>query len=321
MIEAIIRRLFHTIIVLVVVSIILFAGIYVVGNPIDLLISPTATQKDMEDAIKALGLDKPLWNQYFDFLINALNGDLGNSFIFNIPAIELILSKLPATLELAFFALFLAILIGLPLGLIAGLKSGTLVDRIIMTGSILGFSLPTFWLGVTMIMFFSVNLGWLPPGGRGPTTEFLGMKVSFLNLDGLRYILLPGINLALFKISLVARLARSGTKEALLQDYVKFARAKGLSNNRIIVVHVLKNIMIPIVTVMGMELGSLIAYAMVTETIFNWPGSGKLIIDSIYLLDRPVIVAYLLIITSIIIFINLLVDLVYSFLDPRVRIE
>ena len=321
MIEAIIRRLFHTIIVLLVVSIIIFAGIYVVGNPIDLLISPTATQQDMEDAIKALGLDKPLWNQYFDFLINALNGDLGKSFIFNIPAIELILLKLPATLELAFFALFLAIFIGLPLGLIAGLKSGTLIDRIIMTGSILGFSVPTFWLGVTMIMFFSVTLGWLPPGGRGPTTEFLGMKVSFLNLDGLRYILLPGINLALFKISLVARLARSGTKEALLQDYVKFARAKGLSNNRIIVVHVLKNILIPIVTVMGMELGSLIAYAMVTETIFNWPGSGKLIIDSIYLLDRPVIVAYLLIITSIIIFINLLVDLIYSFLDPRVRIE
>ena len=321
MIEAIIRRLFHTIIVLLVVSIIIFAGIYVVGNPIDLLISPTATQQDMEDAIKALGLDKPLWNQYFDFLINALNGDLGKSFIFNIPAIELILLKLPATLELAFFALFLAIFIGLPLGLIAGLKSGTLIDRIIMTGSILGFSVPTFWLGVTMIMFFSVTLGWLPPGGRGPTTEFLGMKVSLLTLDGLRYILLPGINLALFKISLVARLARSGTKEALLQDYVKFARAKGLSNNRIIVVHVLKNILIPIVTVMGMELGSLIAYAMVTETIFNWPGSGKLIIDSIYLLDRPVIVAYLLIITSIIIFINLLVDLIYSFLDPRVRIE
>tara|TARA_Y100001970_G_scaffold283507_1_gene398802 strand:- start:27640 stop:28605 length:966 start_codon:yes stop_codon:yes gene_type:complete len=321
MIEAIIRRLFHTIIVLLVVSIIIFAGIYVVGNPIDLLISPTATQQDIEDAIKALGLDKPLWNQYFDFLINALNGDLGKSFIFNIPAIELILSKLPATLELAFFALFLAIVIGLPLGLIAGLKSGTLIDRVIMTGSILGFSVPTFWLGVTMIMFFSVYLGWLPPGGRGPTQEFLGMEVSFLNLDGLKYILLPGINLALFKISLVARLARSGTKEALLQDYVKFARAKGLSNNRIVVVHVLKNILIPIVTVMGMELGSLIAYAMVTETIFNWPGSGKLIIDSIYLLDRPVIVAYLLIITSIIIFINLLVDLIYSFLDPRVRIE
>ncbi len=321
MIEAIIRRLFDTIIVLLFVSIIIFSGIYVVGNPIDMLISPTATQKDMEEAIKALGLDKPLWNQYFDFLLNALQGNLGKSFIFNEPAIELILTKLPATLELAFFALFLAIIIGLPLGLIAGLKSGSIIDRIIMSSSILGFSLPTFWLGVTMILFFSVNLGWLPPGGRGPTTEFLGIKVSFLNLEGLKYIILPGLNLALFKISLVARLARSGTKEALLQDYVKFAKAKGLNDSRIILVHVLKNILIPIVTVMGMELGSLIAYAMVTETIFNWPGSGKLIIDSIYLLDRPVIVAYLLIITSIIIFINLIVDLVYSFLDPRVRLK
>lgn len=321
MIEAITRRLFDTIIVLLFVSIIIFSGIYVVGNPIDMLISPTATQKDMEEAIKALGLDKPLWNQYFDFLLNALQGNLGKSFIFNEPAIELILTKLPATLELAFFALFLAIIIGLPLGLIAGLKSGSIIDRIIMSSSILGFSLPTFWLGVTMILFFSVNLGWLPPGGRGPTTEFLGIKVSFLNLEGLKYIILPGLNLALFKISLVARLARSGTKEALLQDYVKFAKAKGLNDTRIILVHVLKNILIPIVTVMGMELGSLIAYAMVTETIFNWPGSGKLIIDSIYLLDRPVIVAYLLIITSIIIFINLIVDLVYSFLDPRVRLK
>ena len=321
MIEAITRRLFDTIIVLLFVSIIIFSGIYVVGNPIDMLISPTATQKDMEEAIKALGLDKPLWNQYFDFLLNALQGNLGKSFIFNEPAIELILTKLPATLEFAFFALFLAIIIGLPLGLIAGLKSGSIIDRIIMSSSILGFSLPTFWLGVTMILFFSVNLGWLPPGGRGPTTEFLGIKVSFLNLEGLKYIILPGLNLALFKISLVARLARSGTKEALLQDYVKFAKAKGLNDTRIILVHVLKNILIPIVTVMGMELGSLIAYAMVTETIFNWPGSGKLIIDSIYLLDRPVIVAYLLIITSIIIFINLILDLVYSFLDPRVRLK
>jgi peptide/nickel transport system permease protein len=190
-----------------------------------------------------------------------------------------------------------------------------------MTGSILGFSLPTFWVGIMMIMIFAVMLGWLPSTGRGETVEVFGIEVSFLTWDGLKHILMPAINLALLKLSLVIRLARAGTREAALQDYVKFARAKGLSQRRIVMVHILKNILIPIVTVVGLEFGNLIAFSVVTETVFAWPGMGKLIIDSIQLLDRPIIVAYLMIIVIMFITINLVVDVLYSLLDPRVRLQ
>jgi peptide/nickel transport system permease protein len=214
----------------------------------------------------------------------------------------------------------IAILLGLPLGLWAGLKPNSIAGKTIMAGSILGFSLPTFWVGLMLIMVFSVQLGWLPSNGRGPTQELLGIPVSFLTWQGISHLIMPATNLALFKLSLIIRLTRAGTREALVQDYVKFARAKGLSNARVVGVHVLKNIMIPIVTVIGLEFGSVIAFAIVTETIFAWPGMGKLIIDSINVLDRPVIVAYLLIIVTLFIFINLIVDLLYSVLDPRVRL-
>jgi peptide/nickel transport system permease protein len=189
-----------------------------------------------------------------------------------------------------------------------------------MAGSIVGFSLPTFWVGLVLIMVFSVQLGWLPSNGRGATVSLLGLPVSFLTLDGLKHLAMPATNLALLKLSLLVRLTRAGTREAVLQDYVKFARAKGLGNARVIGVHVLKNIMIPIVTVIGLELGSVIAFAIVTESIFAWPGTGKLLIDSINQLDRPVIVAYLLVIVTIFIAINFVVDVLYSLLDPRVRL-
>jgi peptide/nickel transport system permease protein len=214
----------------------------------------------------------------------------------------------------------LAVLLGIPLGLLAGLKPHSWVGRSIMAGSIVGFSLPTFWVGLVLIMVFSVELGWLPPNGRGQTVSLLGVPVSFLTWDGLRHLAMPAFNLALLKLSLLVRLTRAGTREALLQDYVKFARAKGLPMRRVIGVHVLKNIMIPIVTVIGLELGSVIAFAIVTESIFAWPGTGKLLIDSINQLDRPVIVAYLMVIVAIFIAINLVVDIAYSMLDPRVRI-
>ena len=261
-----------------------------------------------------------MWSQYLTFLNGALHGDLGNSFVFNEPALKLIFQRLPATLELAFGALFIAIFLGIPLGLIAGIKSETWVGRSIMSGSILGFSVPTFWVGLMMIMVFAVMLGWLPASGRGQTTDIFGIPVSFLSLDGLSHILLPAVNLGLFKLSLTIRLTRAGTRENLQLDYVKFARAKGLSNARVIGVHVLKNILIPVVTVLGLEFGSLIAFAVVTETIFAWPGMGKLLIDSIGVLDRPIIVAYLLITVTMFIIINFVVDVLYSVLDPRVRL-
>jgi peptide/nickel transport system permease protein len=254
-------------------------------------------------------------------LTNALSGDLGNSFVFNQPALTLIMNRMPATLELAFVALAMALVIGIPLGVYAGLKPKSFVSKSIMTFSILGFSLPTFWIGLVMIMYFSVYLGWLPSSGRGDTVNVLGVPLSMFTLDGLSHLFLPAFNLALFKISLVIRLTRAGVMETMQLDFVRFARAKGLPERRIVTVHVLKNTLIPLITVIGLELGSLIAFAVVTETIFAWPGMGKLIIDAIGVLDRPVILAYLMITVVMFSVINLLVDVLYSIVDPRVRLE
>ena len=315
------RRLLQAAGVVVAMSVLVFIGVYAIGDPVEILISPDADQIERERAIEALGLNLPLWQQYLVFLGNALQGDLGRSFVFNEPAIRLILQRMPATLELAFGATFVALLIGLPLGLYAGLRPESPVSKGIMAGSILGFSLPTFWVGLMLIMVFAVQLGWLPSTGRGETVEVLGMRWSFLTWDGLQHMIMPAINLSLFKISLVIRLTRAGVRETMLMDYVKFARAKGLSPARVTFVHVLKNILIPVVTVVGLEFGGTIAFSVVTESIFAWPGMGKLIIDSINVLDRPVIVAYLMMIVLMFITINLVVDLTYSVLDPRVRLE
>jgi peptide/nickel transport system permease protein len=320
MLVYVIRRSLQSVLVLVAMSLLVFVGVYAIGNPVDILINPQAEQLERERAIAELGLDRPLHDQYVTFIRGALAGDLGRSFVHATPALSLILERMPATLELATAAMLIAVLLGIPLGLWAGLKPDSAGGRAIMAGSILGFSLPTFWVGLMLIMVFSVMLGWLPSNGRGPTVELLGIGVSFLSLEGWRHLVLPATNLALFKLALLIRLTRAGTREALLQDYVKFARAKGLSNARVILVHVLRNILIPIVTVIGLEFGSVIAFAIVTESVFAWPGMGKLLIDSINTLDRPVIVAYLLVIVAIFILINLVVDVLYSVLDPRVRI-
>ncbi len=315
------RRLIQAIGVVLAMTLLVFLGVFAVGDPVEILISPEADQFERERAIHALGLDLPLWRQYLVFLGNALQGDLGRSFVFNEPALQLIYQRMPATLELALGATFLALLIGLPLGLIAGLRPNAVGSRIIMAGSILGFSLPTFWVGLMLIMIFAVQLGWLPSTGRGETVTILGMRWSFLTWDGLLHMAMPMFSLSLSRIGLVIRLTRSGVRENMVMDYVKFARAKGLSPSRIVFVHVFRNILIPVVTVMGLELGGTIAFSVVTESVFAWPGMGKLIIDSINVLDRPVIVAYLMLIVLMFIVINLLVDLSYSVLDPRVRLE
>ena len=307
-------------VVVFVMSVIVFFGVNVVGDPIDMLINPEADQEDIEIAIRALGLDKPIGEQYLFFLKNAFAGNLGRSFIFGEPALQLILQRMPATMELAFAALIMAVVLGIPLGLYAGLKPDSLFARTTMSVSILGFSLPTFWVGLMMIMVFAVILGWLPSTGRGELGTFMGMTSSLFTLDGLLHMLMPALNLALLKISLVIRLTRAGTREAVLQDYIKFAYAKGLSQSRVIFVHLLKNILIPVITVLGLEFGNLIAFSVVTETIFAWPGMGKLLIDSIQQLDRPVIVAYLIMIVLIFVALNLIVDIAYSILDPRVRL-
>ena len=307
--------------VVVIMSFIVFSGVFLVGDPVEILVSDDADQEEREMMIKSMGLDKPFLVQYGIFISKAIRGDLGDSFVFQEPALLLILDRMPETMELAIVALLIAIIFGIPLGVWAGLKPESLASKSIMTGSILGFSLPTFWVGIMMILLFAVMLGWLPSTGRGDVQIILGMPISVFSWDGFSHVLMPAVNLALFKLSMVIRLARAGTREVMHQDYIKFARAKGLKEKRIILVHVLKNILIPVVTVLGLEFGGLVAFSVVTETVFAWPGMGKLLIDSIGLLDRPIIVAYLMIIVFLFVLINLLVDICYSILDPRVRLQ
>jgi len=316
----ILRRLAQSLLVLFVTSILVFGGLYLVGDPIEILVHPEADQIEKERARIALGLDKPVVEQYYLFLKGALTGNLGNSFVYAKPALEIIFERMPATMELAVLAMVISVFLGIPLGLYAGLRPNSPFSRFIMTSSIVGFSLPTFWVGLLLILFFAVTLGWLPSTGRGPTTDVFGLQLSIFSWEGLKYALLPALNLALLKLALIIRLTRAQTREQGLLDYIKFARAKGLKSSRVVGVHLLKNILIPLVTVIGLELGSVIAYAIVTETIFAWPGMGKLVIDSIFQLDRPVVVAYLLVVVAMYIIINLVVDILYSLLDPRVRI-
>ena len=315
------RRLIQALFVVLAMTVIVFLGVNVIGNPVDILISPDADQAERVRAIAALGLDKPLWQQYLIFLQGVLHGDLGRSFVYNEPALKLIAERMPATMELAVTAVLLSIFVGIPLGLYAGLHPNGIVGRATMAGSILGFSLPSFWVGLMLIMLFAVQLGWLPSTGRGQTAELFGIQWSFLTRDGLAHLAMPAFNLSLGSIALVLRLTRAGVRENLPMDYVKFARAKGLSANRVVFVHVMKNILIPVVTVLGLQFGGLIAFSVVTESVFAWPGMGKLIIDSINVLDRPVIVAYLMIIVLLFVVINLAVDLLYTVLDPRVRLD
>jgi len=317
----IVRRLLQSVALVLAMSLLVFLGVFAIGDPINTLVPPDASQEERQVVIVHFGLDKPLYEQYGRFLGNAVQGDLGKSFKFNESALGLIKQRVPATLELAFASLFLTILIGIPLGLYAGFRPKAVASKLIMGFSAFGFSVPAFWLGLMMVLLFAVSLGWLPASGRGETVTVLGIPVSFLTWDGLEHMLLPAINLAVFKLSLIIRLTRAGTQEVVISDYVKYAKAKGLRNSRIVLVHVLKNTLIPITTVLGMEFGRTIAFAVVTESIFAWPGMGKLLIDSISVLDRPVIVAYLMVIVVMFILINLAVDLVYPALDPRVRLE
>lgn len=314
------RRLLQAGLVMLAMTVIVFLGLHAAGNPVDVLLSPEADQAERARAVAAWGLDRPLWMQYGLFLRSALHGDLGRSFVYNEPALRLIGQRLPATMELAIAAILLAVAIGVPLGLYAGLRPDAIAARATMAGSIVGFSLPTFWVGLMLIMVFAVRLGWLPSGGRGRTAELFGVAWSFLTRDGLAHMALPVCSLALGNVALVLRLVRAGVRETLSMEHVKYARARGLSPSRVLLVHVLKNLLIPVVTIVGLEFGSIIAFSVVTETVFAWPGTGKLIIDSINALDRPVIVAYLMVVVLLFVTINLVVDLLYTLLDPRVRL-
>lgn len=316
----VLQRLIQSVLVLLAVSVVVFFAVYGIGDPVELLVSPSASAAEREALIRRLGLDLPVWQQYLTFMANALKGDLGRSFVHGVPALQLILQRLPATFELVLLAMTMALVAGIPLGLMAGLNPDSRRARIVMAGTVLGFSLPSFWKGMMLILLFAVWLGWLPTAGRGETVSLLGIQTSLLTFDGLQHIALPALNLAIPNLALIVRLVAAGTTETMTQDYVKYARAKGVRPRRIVNRHILRNILIPVVTVVGVEFGSLVAFSTITETVFAWPGMGKLLIDSVYQLDRPVVVAYVLLATLLFVTVNFLVDVAYAALDPRVKL-
>jgi peptide/nickel transport system permease protein len=321
MVNTIVGRLSQALLLLLVMSVIGFAGIHSVGNPVYNIVNiETATAEDIRNATIALGLDQPLWRQYLLFMGNVVTGNFGTSYIYHLPAFALVMSKLPATFELATAAMLIAAPSGTLLGLMAGRRQGGVLDRVVLKASVFALSIPSFWLSMMLILVGAIAMGWFPSGGRGATASLLGQQWSFLTLDGISHLALPALSLAIPKVALIARLARAGTIEVESQDFIRFCRAKGLPSRRILFRHTLPNISIPIITIVGMQFGGMLAFAVVVETIFAWPGVGKLLIDSIQLLDRPVVMATLTFVAVAFVALNALVDLLYAVLDPRVRL-
>jgi peptide/nickel transport system permease protein len=313
-------RLAQGALLLLVMSLTVFVAVYAIGNPITMLINPSSPPEVVEETIKRLGLDLPWHVQYWRFLTQALQGDLGVSYISSQPAIRLILERFPATLELTLVAMGIALAVGLPCGLVAGYFPRSLAAKTIGTLSVVGISLPTFWIGLMLITVLSIRYGLFPSGGRGPTAVVLGIESSLFTVRGWRHIVLPALNLSLFPLALMIRLTRAGVQETVSANYIRYARAKGLSPARILTRYVLKSIAIPLITVLGIVFGVLLAFGVVTETVFAWPGIGKLIIDAIKTSDRPVIIAYLLFTVLLFTLINLTVDLVCALIDPRISV-
>jgi peptide/nickel transport system permease protein len=316
-----IRRVLQSIVVMLCVSFVVFVILYMSGDPVEMMLPPEATQIEIDQLRHHMGLDQPFHVQYATFMKNALQGDLGTSFVFNKPSIGLIIERVPATLELALLAMLLAVGMGIPAGMYAAIRPDTRLSKSIMSASLMGISLPVFWLGIILVLIFSVILDWLPSSGRGETAVIMGIRLGVLTADGFKHLIMPALTIAVFQLALVIRLVRAGMMEVLLQDFVKYLKARGLSEKRVVFIHALKNILIPVVTIMGLQLGHIIAFAVVTESIFAWPGMGKLVIESIHALDRPVVLAYLLVVSLMFVGLNFLVDVVYTFLDPRIRLK
>lgn len=310
------NRLFHSFLVMFTISFIVFFIMFKAGDPVELMLPPDATQQAVIDMRVALGLDKSFIVQYQKFLINAAHGNLGNSFIYGQPALDIVFERLPATLELAVIAMLVSIIFGIPLGVISSIKPNSIMSRGIMFFSLAGISVPVFWTGMILVLVFSVILGILPSSGRGEVYLF----TSAFTWDGIKHLMMPVITLSLFQLALIIRLTRTGMMEVLMQDYIKLATAKGVPRRVIVYYHALKNTLIPLITIIGIQFGELVAFTIITETIFAWPGTGKLIIDSIQSLDRPIVVAYLLVVSFIFVAINFCVDVLYTFIDPRVRV-
>ena len=313
-------RILQTLLVVLAVSFLVFImNYYGGGDPVYVMLPLEATEADVQAMRVALGLDKPVLIQYAIYMSSLLSGDLGNSWTQVRPVTDIILERLPATLELATAGIILSTAIGVPLGLYAAVRPDALFSRTSMGVSIVGISIPPFWLGIMLILVFSVSLGWLPSSGRGETVAIAGVQVGFLTIGGLAHLILPGLTLAVFNIALIMRLQRATLLEELNQDYVRFARAKGVPGRRVILHHAFRNTLMPVVTFISLSFAQSLAFAVITETIFAWPGMGKLLIDAIGLNDRPIVVGYLVLSAVMFSVINLLTDLTYALIDPRVR--
>ena len=321
MLAYVIRRVLQSIVVLLAVGLVAFSMFRFVGDPIENLLGQERTTRDVERLREALGLNDPFPVQYARFLLDAAQGDFGISYRQSRPVAEILLERAPATLELAAVSGFLAISIGVALGVFTAIRRGGFGSSVIMSASLIGVSLPTFLIGILLIWLFSVELGWLPSFGRGDVVRVGGWTTGFLTESGLKALILPSITLGLYQMTLIMRLVRSEMLEVLRQDYIRFARARGLRERSVNFRHALKNTLVPVITVTGLQLGSIIAFAIITETVFQWPGVGLLFINAIQFVDIPVMAAYLMLISVMFVAINLVVDVLYVIVDPRLRID
>lgn len=317
----ILRRVIQAMVVMVAVAFIAFMLFQYVGDPVVFLLGQDARPDQIKQLRIDLGLDQPFFIQFWHFLLNAVQGEFGLSLRQGAKVSRLIAERLPATLELALFAGVLALLVGVPFGVYAALKRGQFFSQLLMTISLLGVSLPTFLIGILLILVFSVGLGWFPSFGRGEVVQIGWWSSGLLTLDGLHHIVMPAITLAVFQLTLIMRLVRAEMLEVLRTDYIRFARARGLSNRVIHFGHALQNTLVPVITITGLQLGQLIAFAIITETVFQWPGMGLLFIQAVTFADVPVMAAYLCLIALIFVVINLVVDLLYFLIDPRLHVS
>lgn len=320
MLAFIIRRLLQSILVMLTVGFIAFSLFNFVGDPVSLMLPPEATAADREEVRKALGLDDPFYVQFSKFVGNALQGNFGISLRLGRPVSQLLAERLPATLELATMAAVIGLLVGIPLGVYTALRREKWTSKALLTTSLIGVSLPNFLIGIFLILIFAVWLGWLPSFGRGDVTQLGFWSTGLLTTTGLKAIILPATTLGFYPVTLIMRLVRSEMLEVLRTDYIKFARARGLTNQAVHFGHALKNTLVPVMTITGLTLGELIAFAIITETVFQWPGMGLLFIQAVQFADIPVMAAYLCLIALIFVLVNLIVDILYYVVDPRLRL-
>jgi peptide/nickel transport system permease protein len=318
----VLSRVLQAVPVVLVVGFIAFALFDYVGDPVSILLGQDHTEAQRLELVRQLGLDQPFFVQYGRFLFTALHGNFGISYRLAQPVSSLIAERLPATLELALTASVLALVVGVPMGVYTGIRRNTMLSRLLMAISLVGVSLPTFLLGILLILMFSVWLGWLPSFGRGPVVHLGSWWTTGLtSWAGIRALILPSVTLGLFQMTLIMRLVRAEMLEVMRTDYIKFARARGLTNRAINFGHALKNTLVPVITVIGLQFGGIVAFSLVTETVFQWPGMGLLLVQSVAAADIPVMSAYLLLIALVFVIINLMVDLLYYAVDPRLRVR